>query len=249
MRSILRLAALAAPAIAMPAPASAAITIDFEGVLNYHRPANYYNGGATVYAGTGQYTGNIGPNLGVVFTDAAFVYQRYDMCTDGGCGGVFPGGTSGTRAMYNFGQLSNSPALTTVNIAAGFVGSASVFHYGGASSIQIYRDLGGAAGNGGFGVLLGFLAMPQTNGCLVDGNLTVTGCGFTKYTLNFTGTAQSIVLAGGGAYFDDLTIGAVGNPGGAVPEPASWALLIAGFGLTGATLRRRRTSMANFLGV
>ena len=26
----------------------------------------------------------------------------------------------------------------------------------------------------------------------------------------------------------------------AVPEPASWALLIMGFGLTGATMRRRR---------
>ena len=28
--------------------------------------------------------------------------------------------------------------------------------------------------------------------------------------------------------------------GGAVPEPASWALMIAGFGMTGAVLRRRR---------
>lgn len=31
-----------------------------------------------------------------------------------------------------------------------------------------------------------------------------------------------------------------GSTGGAVPEPASWALMIAGFGLAGATLRRRR---------
>jgi len=37
-----------------------------------------------------------------------------------------------------------------------------------------------------------------------------------------------------------------GSPGGfsyaagAVPEPASWAMLIAGFGLVGAVLRRRR---------
>jgi hypothetical protein len=29
----------------------------------------------------------------------------------------------------------------------------------------------------------------------------------------------------------------------AVPEPASWALLIAGFGMTGATLRRQRQSL------
>jgi hypothetical protein len=31
---------------------------------------------------------------------------------------------------------------------------------------------------------------------------------------------------------------------GAVPEPASWALMIVGFGLTGATLRRRQRAFA-----
>jgi hypothetical protein len=33
------------------------------------------------------------------------------------------------------------------------------------------------------------------------------------------------------------------TPGG-VPEPASWALMIGGFGMTGAALRRRRTAVA-----
>lgn len=33
-----------------------------------------------------------------------------------------------------------------------------------------------------------------------------------------------------------------GNPVGGVPEPASWAMLIAGFGLTGAAMRRRRST-------
>jgi hypothetical protein len=32
--------------------------------------------------------------------------------------------------------------------------------------------------------------------------------------------------------------------GGGVPEPASWALVILGFGLAGATMRRRRTAIA-----
>lgn len=31
---------------------------------------------------------------------------------------------------------------------------------------------------------------------------------------------------------------------GAVPEPASWAMMIAGFGLTGAAMRRRRVAVA-----
>jgi len=36
----------------------------------------------------------------------------------------------------------------------------------------------------------------------------------------------------------------VGSLGGAVPEPASWAMLIAGFGLVGAANRRRRITVA-----
>lgn len=32
-----------------------------------------------------------------------------------------------------------------------------------------------------------------------------------------------------------------GNPNGAVPEPAAWALMIAGFGMVGTAARRRRT--------
>jgi hypothetical protein len=38
-------------------------------------------------------------------------------------------------------------------------------------------------------------------------------------------------------YYDNFTFGA-GIPAGAVPEPASWALMIAGFALAGATLRQ-----------
>ena len=39
---------------------------------------------------------------------------------------------------------------------------------------------------------------------------------------------------------NDFAIGTVSFAGGAVPEPATWALMITGFGLAGATLRRRR---------
>ena len=39
--------------------------------------------------------------------------------------------------------------------------------------------------------------------------------------------------------FNDITTG-----GAAVPEPATWALMIGGFGMAGATLRRRRAAIA-----
>jgi hypothetical protein len=38
-----------------------------------------------------------------------------------------------------------------------------------------------------------------------------------------------------------------GTPGGSVPEPASWATMLAGFGLLGAGLRRRRQRRATAL--
>ncbi|WP_017667257.1 PEPxxWA-CTERM sorting domain-containing protein [Sandarakinorhabdus sp. AAP62] len=48
------------------------------------------------------------------------------------------------------------------------------------------------------------------------------------------------ITTSGSFQIDNLTIGA----SGVVPEPASWAMLIAGFGLVGATARRRRAVTA-----
>ena len=50
-------------------------------------------------------------------------------------------------------------------------------------------------------------------------------------------------LRGGGYESDNHTVGYfTATSGTAVPEPASWAMLIAGFGLTGAAARRRVVS-------
>ncbi len=74
------------------------------------------------------------------------------------------------------------------------------------------------------------------------------GCGFqpSLSAINSTGTfgffftgapgGFSEYSAGGGSNFDTITF----NVTAGVPEAASWAMLIAGFGLTGAAMRRRR---------
>jgi len=55
-------------------------------------------------------------------------------------------------------------------------------------------------------------------------------------------TGQSEASSG---FIDFVTLDtAVGAPGGGVPEPASWALMILGFGSAGAMLRRRREALA-----
>jgi hypothetical protein len=65
---------------------------------------------------------------------------------------------------------------------------------------------------------------------------------FTTFTLGFVATGAQTVLTfqNGSAITDDIDaiIDNV-NVTAAVPEPVTWALMIAGFGLAGATLRRR----------
>ncbi len=75
---------------------------------------------------------------------------------------------------------------------------------------------------------------------------------FRRFGFSFTaGNAGALSLefrsAGGdniGAILDDVSI-SVTSPTGAVPEPATWAMLIAGFGLVGFTARRRRGAAAS----
>jgi len=55
-------------------------------------------------------------------------------------------------------------------------------------------------------------------------------------------TLDFIVQNGGGPI--GLRVEMTGTTGSAVPEPATWALMIGGFGLAGATLRRRRMAVA-----
>ncbi len=43
----------------------------------------------------------------------------------------------------------------------------------------------------------------------------------------------------GGSGTDVITLGSVSTPAAVVPEPATWAMLIGGFGLAGAAMRRR----------
>lgn len=51
---------------------------------------------------------------------------------------------------------------------------------------------------------------------------------------------QGVSTRGPWVQFDNIVVAAAGI----IPEPASWALMIAGFGLSGAALRRRRSHPA-----
>ncbi len=125
---------------------------------------------------------------------------------------------------------------------------------GGAQTI--YSFAGGANGfgaifdlsPGGFGQGLQFTLNLTAGGTEVVPVLAATQVG-AFFGFTSTNTFSSVLVTSGtnpGVAethdLDDLQFGSVA--GGAVPEPASWMLMVAGFGMVGAGLRRRSTAVA-----
>jgi hypothetical protein len=91
-------------------------------------------------------------------------------------------------------------------------------------------------------VLYGELAGGPTNIEQNFGPVALSnGSGFFAYKLQDIGSG--VFTHNAEATFGNITSYQIADAG-AVPEPASWAMLIAGFGLVGATQRRRRAAIA-----
>jgi len=71
-------------------------------------------------------------------------------------------------------------------------------------------------------------------------------CNWTAIGVTFDGIARSIDFGGTANQtgFDNITFGSdtPGNPG--VPEPTTWAMMIAGLAVVGASMRRRRVAVS-----
>jgi hypothetical protein len=165
-------------------------------------------------------------------------------------------GTNATVA-YNFPDLGTvygnaNPSISPFVIGAGVE---SVVDVEGVTFISVdFTDLGLSL------IFNTVLGSPSWNSVAFNG-LVFTGSGFSglsSATLLGSSTFGSgqftqgdITLVG-----DQLQLNWAGVPysdgqridisfaAAAVPEPAAWAMLIAGFGLVGATLRRRRAAIA-----
>lgn len=231
---------LAVAAIFVSSVAEAQILyLDFENVApvlndNSVEVGSYYNGGTSSI-------GTSGNNFGVSFGPGASILclnTQNGICSNGSRGGQgIP--TSQLAGLYF------ASAERIVDVAAGFsAGFSGVYAnpYAASATVDIYDNLGGT------GALLASFALSETAnaGCAPAIADSANFCPFETFSLAFTGTARSVSFGGdGGLVFDDLTFGS--TEVGAVPEPTTWAMLIVGFGITGAAMRRRSKAVARYI--
>ena len=148
-------------------------------------------------------------------------------------GAAMPAGGSSCFGYVSSALTPNTATLSTPNLQ-------SISFYWG--SIDTYNsvDVLGAGGTNIYTIAGG--ALPPSNGN--------QGAPATNRRVNFVAGAGEIItglrLTSTGIAFEFDTFAAENaiTPGGGVPEPATWAMLLAGFGLVGVSARRRRPTVA-----
>lgn len=145
----------------------------------------------------------------------------------------FLGSESGFNDRFSAGSigLTETTALTNNFAAPVLIGSQTYLAGGSLAGLLNFTSLsaGGVAatvGNDGFGI---FLKAGQT-----------TGTGVTEFIFGYDD-----FIRGADDNHDDFMVRAVVTS--AVPEPGTWAMIIAGFGIVGSLLRRRRSNSVTVL--
>lgn len=223
-----KMAALCGAICLVSASATAGpITLTFEGVGDQAAVNDFYNGGTDSQ-------GNSGTNYGVSFSNTSLGIIDQDA---GGTGNFANEPSPNTILFF----LDSSSA--TLNYAAGFTTGFSFFYTSSTdATVNVWSGLNAT------GTLLGSIVVSAqfTDGCTGDPNGTF--CNWTAAGVSFDGIAMSIDFGGTANQtgYDNITFGSdkPGNPG--VPEPASWALMLAGFGMVGGSLRHRARTRVSF---
>jgi len=226
LRIALPAALVLAGSLALAAPVAAAPLT----VTSYDMP----NGDGQASGGSYNYWDKAYSGAGATTTDGAALTGGKGDLTDGVVAADFWYNTengAGTGPYVGWYDPATHDPVVTFN----FAGSTTI------NSIGIHIDnshVGGVYAPGAIlvdGVSQAFTA-PAVG---TIGWINLTG-------LNFTGASHTIEFDQGPAFTGWTFVSEVtfdGKPGG-VPEPATWTMMIAGFGLAGAALRRRRLAIA-----
>jgi hypothetical protein len=225
----------AAIALASTSASAEVVSLNFENInatypSGFANILEFYNGGLSS-------DGTTGTNYGVSFGSNALAICLNSL--DVSCSNTSRGGL-GDPASQRGGLFFLDGDETFLNYDSGFEEGFS-FNY---VSVSYSGSVGVYDGLNGTGNLLATLDLsPNAGDCPSYG---AQFCPFSAAGVNFDGVGRSISFAGvaNQIVFDDVTFGSAvpGTP--AVPEPASWAMMIAGFGLVGGAMRRRLTRVS-----
>jgi hypothetical protein len=218
-------AALAASADA------AAVTLTFDGLdgEDWEQPGAYYDGGQ------GSLGSGPGAAFGITFSSDSIVSCTLAYaCDDPEADGMPRDVLRFLDPRASFAPPDDPAAPSVMNVAGGFVQRVSMI-YATRSANSELRIWSGANATGSV------LQSVKLSAC----DEHPSPCLFSPVTIDFAGVGHSLEfvdvdfdLAG----FDDIALDLYEGTG--VPEPATWALMIMGFGLAGAGLRRRRAAFA-----
>ena len=225
--------AVAAAVLTLCAAGSASadvVSLNFEGVnatypSSYANVAEFYNGGTSSDGTTGTNYGiSFGSNALAICLNSTTVF-----CSNTSRGGLAPGSDKG-------GLFFLDGSETFMNVAAGFTTGFS-FNYVSFSFNGAVNVYDGANGTGN--VLATLNLTPNAGSCP---GYNAGFCPFSASGVNFAGTAFSVGFAGvaNQIVFDDVTFGS-SVPG--VPEPETYALMLAGLATVAAIARRRKASV------
>lgn len=170
---------------------------------------------------------------------------------------------TGTLAPNTLNQVAISPVSLTVgdtlDLTLTFSGGPLTIGGGGALWIGLLTNAGPSATintdsvlsfTGASANITGFGTLNQNNlfahvGSYFGNSLYQTSAGDITFTsINQVVTLLSDNIGTPRDYQSAFFYYETSVVGGGVPEPASWAMLISGFGLTGAAMRRRRVALA-----
>lgn len=217
MHSNLSLAAAALLTAAAPAFANSAITLDFETAPSFESVGALYSSQGVHFTGQALALAN----------DAAgpyFLNARTPGSSDPLAGTVMFVNAAEPSATLNLAAGGGQQAIT------GFVGQVSFDFASTADGFNLVQVFSGPDGSGQRLAKISLSENQLDSGC--SGSAF---CNWQTVTMTFQGTAQSLLFAsnGGNIAYDNISLTAV-------PEPETYALLLAGlFGL-GFVARRQR---------